>query len=299
MTTVSEKPIVFPCKGCDLVGIVHDPGNGARRGVVIVVGGPQYRAGSHRLYVALGRTLAAAGIPALRFDYRGLGDSDGDYLGFEHLHDDIAAAIDTLMTDVPGLEEVVLWGLCDAASAILFYAPHDPRVTAVVLLNPWARSEATLARTYLRHYYPRRLVDRTFWRKLFRKGVNPVPIVKSLTGVVGQALTPHKQPTLPPPDSPVNSTTLMPVSSSDPRPLPERLVRSLRQYRGNVLLIMSGNDFTAQEFDLVMARTRGGRQLLSRPNITRQDIAAADHTFSSHEWRSRLIDLTRDWIARL
>jgi hypothetical protein len=49
--------------------------------VVIIVVGPQYRAGLHRQFVSLARTLSTAGFLVLRYDYRGMGDSDGEYLG--------------------------------------------------------------------------------------------------------------------------------------------------------------------------------------------------------------------------
>ena len=79
--------------------------------------------------------------PVLRFDYRGMGDSGGDMRDFEQVDDDLRAAIDQFFAAVPALEEVVIWGLCDGASAALFYAEQDPRVSGLVLLNPWARSE--------------------------------------------------------------------------------------------------------------------------------------------------------------
>ena len=45
----------------------------ASRGMLIVVGGPQYRAGSHRQFTLLARDVAATGVPTMRFDYRGMG----------------------------------------------------------------------------------------------------------------------------------------------------------------------------------------------------------------------------------
>ena len=47
-----------------------------------------------------------------------------------------------------------------------FYAATDPRITGVVLVNPWVRTQVGEARTYLRHYYVRRFFSRAFWRKL-------------------------------------------------------------------------------------------------------------------------------------
>ena len=59
--TNAERGLVFRCAGEELVGILH-PAPGAT-GVVIVVGGPQYRVGSHRQFLLLARRLAASGIP--------------------------------------------------------------------------------------------------------------------------------------------------------------------------------------------------------------------------------------------
>jgi hypothetical protein len=67
------------------------------------------------------------------------------------------------------VERVVLWGLCDAASAALDYwhSARDSRVAAMALLNPWVRSETTLAKAHIKHYYAQRIVSREFWSKLF------------------------------------------------------------------------------------------------------------------------------------
>src|SRR3546814_7425846 len=90
MTAVAERAVSFPCAEAELVGILHLPAAAARRGVLIVVGGPQYRAGSHRQFLLIARRLAEQGYPVLRFDHRGIGDSDGPYLGFEALDADIS-----------------------------------------------------------------------------------------------------------------------------------------------------------------------------------------------------------------
>ena len=83
MSTFRDGPVVerfatFECGDDTCIGIVASNADVASRadiGVVIVVGGPQYRVGSHRQFVTLARALAASGVPALRFDYRGMGDS--------------------------------------------------------------------------------------------------------------------------------------------------------------------------------------------------------------------------------
>ena len=63
-----ERPVQFSCGTDRLLGILHPGAPDSERGVLVVVGGPQYRVGSHRQFVLLARALAAAGIPVLRFD---------------------------------------------------------------------------------------------------------------------------------------------------------------------------------------------------------------------------------------
>ena len=123
---MNEQAIGFDCRGERLVAVLHPGADDARRGVVIVVGGPQYRVGSHRQFVMLARHLARAGVPVLRFDYRGMGDSEGSHPGFEHVGPDIEAAIDLLCARAPSVREIILWTLCDAASAAL----RPPAATA-------------------------------------------------------------------------------------------------------------------------------------------------------------------------
>src|SRR6185503_15223452 len=114
-----------------------------------------------------------AGYAVLRFDHRGMGDSEGQQRDFETVSADIASAIDALQARIPSVKQVALWGLCDGASAALLYCheTHDQRVRGLCLLNPWVRSEASLARTHVKHYYTRRLREREFWSKLIRGGV--------------------------------------------------------------------------------------------------------------------------------
>jgi len=87
----SERPLLFDCEGERLVGMLALPEKPSRVAVIVVVGGPQYRAGAHRQFVQLSRRLAEAGFPALRFDYRGMGDSSGMPRTFEECGPDIAA----------------------------------------------------------------------------------------------------------------------------------------------------------------------------------------------------------------
>ena len=272
-----ERALTFVCGQGTLVGVLHPAPGASRRGVLIVVGGPQYRAGSHRQFLLLGRSLAGVGIPAMRFDHRGIGDSDDPFLGFENLDDDISAAIDSFLAECPGVKEVVLWGLCDAASAILFYAHQDPRVAGVVLSNPWVRSPQSEAHAYLRHYYLDRLRERDFWRRALAGRVKLAAAARSLVGFLCQLQK-------------------APAAATGGAALPDRMAAGLARFRGPVLLILSGQDLTAREFEEAAARSGDWRRLLGERRVRREDLAEADHTFSRRRWRDKVSGLTLDWL---
>lgn len=276
---MKEAVLDIRCQGEPLVGILAEPaGPAAEVGVLILVGGPQYRAGSHRQFTLLARHLAGHGFAALRFDYRGMGDSPGEARDFLAVDDDIAAAIDALMAARPALRRVVLWGLCDAASAALMYldARRDPRVAGVALANPWVRSAATLAQTHVKHYYGRRLREKEFWLKLLRGGVG----LQALRGLAGNLRLARGAARARP----------------DARSFQDRMASGLRGFDGPVLLVLSGDDYTAREFADWAATAPAWQGLLGRETVARHDMATADHTFSSLADQDAQAQLCLDWL---
>lgn len=281
-----EKALSFQCHDAWLYGIVSlpVPVPATIRGVLIVVGGPQYRAGSHRQFALLARHLAARGIAAMRFDYRGMGDSEGDARDFESVDDDLSHAIDRFFAEVPTLREVVIWGLCDAASAAIFYAGRDSRVTGLALLNPWVRTEEGIAKATLKHYYLARLFEPELWRKIRRGRFDYAGAIGSLVGLAGKVLPTIKQ--APSAES----------AEACAAALPDRMFDGLSRFRGKTLLIMSGNDLTAQEFSDLVQSSHKWQKLLGAPGVTRRDLAQANHTFSRRDWRDQVADWTSEWV---
>ena len=188
---MTDIALAFACEGDALVGVASVPDTPASRGVVIVVGGPQYRAGSHRQFTLLARALAEQGIAALRFDVRGMGDSEGTARPFDAIGADLDAAVTAFMDHVPALREVVLWGLCDGASAAALYAARDQRITGLAMLNPWVRTEAGAATATIKHYYRARLFDKAFWHKLASGNFNAGAAVRSAVQLAKTALAAH------------------------------------------------------------------------------------------------------------
>ena len=282
-----ERALVFQAGGEDLLGILHEGASGAARGVLVVVGGPQYRVGSHRQFLLLARRLAAAGIPVFRFDYRGMGDAGGAQRDFEQVEDDIRAAIDTFTAHAPGLREVVVWGLCDAASAALSYAAGDSRVGGLVLLNPWVRTEQGLAKARLKHYYLRRIASRDFWSGLLGGRLNPLASARSVLATMAGARGKASQP-----PSHSESAQAAPAGT-----LPERMAEGWKRFRGGILLILSGDDLTAAEFRDAVATVPAWRGLLDEARVYLRELPAANHTFSRQAWRDQVAEWTLDWVA--
>jgi exosortase A-associated hydrolase 1 len=280
MTAAQERPVTFDCEGDTLVGVLHAPRRQGHTGVVVVVGGPQYRVGSHRQFTLLARELANQGIAALRFDYRGMGDSDGAARSFEAVDADIRAAIDHMAAELPAVRSIYLWGLCDGASAALMYAPTDERVAGLVLLNPWVRTEQGLARAYVTHYYGNRLLSADFWKKLF---TGRLAAVRSLREFAANALRARARGT----GGPASATAYT-----------ERMVAAMRRFQNPVLLVLSGEDLTAAEFRAWVSQAAERRAAFTRDGIDRLEVASANHTFSSAHWRSIVATGTVDWIRR-
>lgn len=273
-----ERALVFECLGERLLGILHPVAGPQRRpGVLIIVGGPQYRVGSHRQFTQLARALAAAGHAVLRFDCRGMGDSSGTFPGFELIGPDIRAAVDTFLREIPGLPGLIIFGLCDAAAAALLYCSTDARVSGLVLANPWVRSDRGEATSYVKHYYGRRLLQASFWRKLltgrFRMGTSIADFARKLLR------------------SRARSDTAAAGSFI------ERMRLGLDSFPGSSLFLLSEQDLTAQEFRDLCGSSPGWIAAMRKPGVTLCPCPQADHTFSSATARDEALAAISRWLS--
>lgn len=266
----------------DMLGVLASPCDDARRqpiAVVIVVGGPQTRVGSHRQFVLLARALAASGYPCLRFDYTGMGDSPGPKPDFERAGADIGAACDAVLAAEPGCRSIALWGLCDGATAALFHASNDERVSTVIAANPWARSESTRSAALVQTYYGSRLRSPEFWKKL---ATGRVDVIAAAKEAIGHVLGARQASSA--------SHAQMPADDG----LPTRLAKVLRGMRTKVRLQLSDNDLTAAEFELAM-KTAGIFDALGASLLRVKD---ADHTFSDPAAWSAVVEDTLAALAQ-
>ena len=278
---IHEEAISIAGTPSNMLGIISKPALGAHQShiaVVVVVGGDQYRVGSHRQFVRMARHLASAGHPVLRFDFPGMGDSPGETVAFEAASPHIAAAVNAVLSHCPDVTQVVLWGLCDGASAILLYAHNtqDQRISGLVLLNPWVRSETSLARAQVKHYYLWRLAERAFWHKL-------------ISGKVGwQALKDLG-----------NNVLALRRPKPGPASFQEAMADGWRAFSGHTLLLLSERDLVAKEFMEHAQTDARWAGLLERPNVSHSLVEGADHTFSSSTASRQTESFVLQWLSRM
>ncbi len=143
MALGEERLVIFPSRDRQpymLEGVLHDPqvSGFAPPFPAAVLCHPQPASSdmNDSLLLSLARELARNGIIALRFNFRGVGRSQGEQTDgrFEPL--DIAGAVAYLLQQ-PQLnrEKICVIGHAFGAYVALTYAPYDPRVRTVVAIS--------------------------------------------------------------------------------------------------------------------------------------------------------------------
>lgn len=292
--TMKEIPLVFDCLGDDLIGIVHKPTEPSEVGVLtIVAGGPQYRAGVGRGMVSLARSLAGHGVAVMRFDYRGLGDSTGQFRGYDHIAEDLQAAVDAFQREVPEVKKVVLWGGCDAASGAMVHGWKISAVESLILGNPWVSTQE-IRSAVLRKHYTKRLGEAHFWRKLVRFEYNlkdyAVAGIKKATARLALLVSPRE-----------SSQTSGGADAAEDKSgsATDRMLAGLRQFEGPVLFVMSGRSLVSNEFDELINSDSGWQAVYGRPACERLDLPDADQTFSDGDSRARVNQVILDWVQEM
>lgn len=156
----------------------------AATGVLIVTGGSQTRIGSHRLFERLAHGIAQAGYAALRFDRRGVGDSDGEDPGYRGSGPDLDAAATAFRAETPGATRLIGLGLCDGATALALHGAAA-RLDGLVLVNPWlveAEADAPPAAA-IRQHYRQRLLSREGWQKIATGAISYRKLLRGIAKV--------------------------------------------------------------------------------------------------------------------
>lgn len=172
---LTETPFTMQQSFGRLFGVLAQPDKARADGtcVVFLNAGAIRRVGPNRMWVEMARRWACRGVPSLRLDFEGLGDTDGDAERFKNpaqfhvpeMFDQVSACLDALEAKGVG-DRFVLVGLCSGSYWSFHGALRDGRVCAAFMLNPrtlfWDPPRETV------RYVRRALLQPSSWRKIAR-----------------------------------------------------------------------------------------------------------------------------------
>ena len=136
MQETASRPIAFRSEGLTLEGILHQPVSAPFPAAAVCHPHPLYGGDMHNyVVVAVCQALAEAGIASLRFNFRGVGRSEGEYGDGLGERADAAAALAYLrQLAAVDPDKVSIVGYSFGAAVAL--AAADERVAAVAAISP-------------------------------------------------------------------------------------------------------------------------------------------------------------------
>lgn len=264
---VKEIAVEFKNQGQVLRGLLHIPqgvsDDFAKRHpcVVFLHDYASDRIGEHRILVKTARHLCSNGLACLRFDFRGSGESEGDFsdMTLETEISDAKAAIDFVRSlDAVDPERIGLLGQSFGASVAICIAA-EAQVASLVLWAP------TIFADYLVERDGKVLIDPYVWlppkykEELKRTGKVDIGGLTRGRGFFESLTRVHP-------------------------------LESLSKFQGPVLIICGSEDEVVAPInsDIVYDNVPGQRRLVV--------IADADHCFSSGIWEAEVIQETCTWL---
>jgi uncharacterized protein len=155
-SATDERLISFPSRGQPslfLEGVLHTP-NDAELAPIIILCHPQPASSdmNNSLNSALAHKLVEMGMFALRFNFRGVGKSQGQYTDGRLEPLDLAGAIDFALSQPGGNPaKICVIGHGFGAYIAFLYAPYDTRIRTIVSISlPLFRAEGGFPKPFER-----------------------------------------------------------------------------------------------------------------------------------------------------
>ena len=274
--TMTESVVEFGPDGT-LIGILTMPSTVRVKFAVLLSNtGMHHRVGPFRLNVKLARAFARVGIPTLRFDRSGLGDSaPRTTAGNDHDHAllDTADAMNCLATR-HGIQQFVLIALCSGVDVAHDMTLRDTRVIGAAFIDGYAYSTPGFR---WRRTLPR-LFDITRARRFFRRRAHRAQNAEFFA--ISQETTAQVF---------VRELPTLARFRDEVRAMATRGARVLMVYTGAMGLHVNHPD---QLYEMIGT------------DVSRRDIGVlwlpeADHLFSATAARVRLQDRIVSWLNEL
>jgi dipeptidyl aminopeptidase/acylaminoacyl peptidase len=253
-----ELPVVFECRGQQIVGMLHLPaGKGRFPAALLLHGFTGTKCETHRMFVKLSRQLAAQGVACLRFDFRGSGDSAGE---FEQM---------TIRSEV-----------ADALEALKYLARHKQVNSRRIALIGMSLGGAIAAHVVARE--SSRIKSLVLWAPVAEgaKVLDGLSSPEAVASLVQTGIT----------DYDGNLVGIQFIRQfGEMKPL-----REVAKAKCPMLIVHGSEDETVppQHSDLYERALQSPKR-----QIKKVVIPGADHTFSRSLWEQRLIAETVNWLG--
>jgi pimeloyl-ACP methyl ester carboxylesterase len=301
VSRTTQETVSFSCEGFTLRGSLHRPAASAQADTAIVIlnQGPLDRSGAHRLSVKCARRWADHGFPVLRFDARGVGDSEGDWavpedgapikLLYKNIEDgawtlDTRAAVDYVCATT-AVRQVVLAGVCGGAVSALHAAAQHPAVVGVIMVGmpvrPWGDIgiDSIVASQVEQEAkgYVKKLGKLNAWRRFFT-GESDYRVLWGIgTRYVRSRVFGESNPQL----KSLNASML-------------KSFHAVEASGKRMLFVFPENDYLWVEFrDLFLTTFK------DRPPFDLHIIPDANHTFTEVAWQEQLFSILENWLQTL
>jgi len=302
---VDVRPVIIKNRiGLSLYGMLHTPTGSHRRETVLLLLSPgiKSRVAPHRLYVKMAERYAKEGYVVLRFDYHGLGDSEGEvkerlvadfYRTVQHGRyvDDVLAVMDYMQKE-QGAGRYILGGLCGGALTGLIAGSNDARVVGlfglgIPVILDGSQMDPSVHMTdgqaeNLRQAYYGKILDIGAWKRFFS--------LKSDFRLIWRILKPGASKTNMKPveengGEVSNFNPLFPVAF-------QKMIFSSRK----LLLIFSDMDRLYWEYDEKFWQPRKGSYKDRMEYIDVRVLKNANHIISSPDSQKEMLAWTCDWL---
>ncbi len=309
------EAVVFPNKqGLKLFGTLHRPSRprASMPAVVLLSPGVKMRVGPGRLYVPLTDMLVELGYTVLRFDFYGLGDSEGELAEtqladvYNHIEvgryvDDSLAAL-AFLRATHGFSRFILGGLCGGAITALLTAERDTSVEGLLSIGmtvTLASNAATPAKyltgqqlDMMRAGYLRKLFSPSAWLRLLT--------FRSDFSVIWHSFTRRFRRVTPAPAAAAPAGDAQPADQrGDANPLFPPAFFTFLERGGRALMLFSEKDRLYSQYQEKFAAPYAARLAGLLPQIDQHLIANANHVLSFQPWQKEMLARSRDWMQAL
>ena len=285
--------------GPNLFGILtHPETRSAASMVVFLNSGYDHHAGWAYQWVRAARTLAASGIPSLRFDMANIGDSPAKLGTAEQVlygdgqQADIVSALDMLAARGEG--PILLAGRCSGAFAAFQASARDPRVAAAVVINPfrlvWDPEEdvEVLIRVGPRSMadYRRRAMSGKVFARLMAGDIHIRGVMKSLATQLGRRIV----RTLEPLAGSLSKTTRLRRQCLD-------MLETITRRGAAVHLVFSDRDAGLEQMAVHFGKDF--RRLKLFPGASMTTVPNADHNMTPQSAQDAVVEVIRDLVRQI